>query len=70
MSDRFDFEEQIMECWSLCDHLNTLAEGVMEQDMTRDQVTNVLIGLNDLYQLKFNKLFDMFEQGIRDRKIL
>jgi hypothetical protein len=35
--------------------------------MTKDQITNVLMGLEQLYQLRFDKLFRMFEQGVREQ---
>lgn len=67
---RFDMEQQIMQCWSICEALDDITEGVLEHGWTNDQVTNVSVGLKEQYQLRFNKLFDMFEQGIRQRKIL
>lgn len=63
--DRFGHEQQIMSCWNICDDLKVLTEGVLESDMTTDQISNVLIGLTDLYQLKFDKLFKTFEASIK-----
>lgn len=60
--DRFDMEQQVMTCWSICEDLETLCEGVLERDMSADQISNVLLGLQGLYQLKFEKLWDQFEQ--------
>lgn len=65
--DRFDFEQQIMNCWNVTTDLHDLQEGVLESNMTKDQITNVLMGMEQLYQLRFDKLFRMFEQGIRER---
>ncbi len=62
--DRIEHETQIMACWSICDDLQTLSEGVMEKDLTTDQIANILIGLEQLYQLKFDKLFKQFESSI------
>jgi hypothetical protein len=59
--DRFDFEQQIMDCWKVTDEINTTAEGIIEHDLTADQISNILIGLKELYELKFNKLWDCFE---------
>lgn len=50
-----------MTCWNICEDLDTLCEGVLEHDMTNDQISNVLLGMKDLYQLKFEKLWDQFE---------
>jgi hypothetical protein len=65
--DRFDFEQQIMNCWNVTTDLRDLQEGVLESNMTKDQITNVLMGLEQLYQLRFDKLFGMFEQGVREQ---
>ena len=59
--DRFDFEQQIMECWKITDEIRTAAEGIAEHDLTSDQVSSILSGLKELYELKFNKLWDCFE---------
>lgn len=63
---RFDFEQQIMNCWTVCESLDDIAEGVLEYEWNSDKVSNVAIGLKEQYQLRFNKLFNMFEQGIRE----
>jgi hypothetical protein len=73
-SDRFDFEQQIQKCWLVTDDIYELAEGVLEHDLTTDQITNVLFGMKEMYELKFNKLWDMFESVhmdlVRENKML
>ena len=69
MTDRFDFEQQVMKCWTITDDLDVLIDGVMESDMTKDQIANALIGLRTMYDLKFNKLWDQFETLVRERKL-
>jgi hypothetical protein len=64
--DRFDLEQQILQCWNLCEDISTLAEGMMEQDLSTDQIVNVLNGLHDLYDIRFNKLFETFETLLRE----
>lgn len=64
--NRFDMEQQIMTCWSICEDLDTLMEGVMEHDMSQDRITNALLGMKELYQLKFDKLWDQFESMCRE----
>jgi hypothetical protein len=34
--------------------------------MTKDQITNVLIGMEQMYEIRFNKLFRQFEQLVRE----
>ncbi len=66
MSDRFDLEQQIMACWNVTSDIETLFEGVVESDMTTDQIANILLGMKQLYELKFDKLFNTFEQLMKD----
>ena len=70
MSDRFDLEQQIMACWNVTSDIHTLCEGVLESDMTTDQIANILLGMKQLYELKFDKMFRTFEELIQDRSIV
>lgn len=67
--DRFDFEQQILECWNITKDIKTVYEGICDSSppMTQDQTVNALIGLETLYELKFNKLWAIFEQGVHQR---
>jgi hypothetical protein len=64
--DRFDFETQIMSCWGITTDLKDLSEEVLEGDLSKDQITNVLIGIEQLYNIRFEKLFRQFEQLVRE----
>ncbi len=66
MTDRFDLEQQIMACWNVTSDIDTLCEGVLESDMTTDQIANILLGMKQLYELKFDKMFRTFEELIQD----
>lgn len=71
MTDRFDLEQQIMNCWSVVDDIKTLHKQFMDNGpMTEDQVSNYLLGLETIYQVKFEHLFEIFEQLIKDKKIV
>ncbi len=69
MSDRFDLEQQIMACWNVTSDIDTLCEGVLESDMTTDQIANILLGMKQLYELKFDKMFRTFEELIQNRRL-
>jgi hypothetical protein len=60
-NDRFDFEQQIMDCWRITDDIRDASEALLEGDLNTEETSNILIGLRQLYELKFNKLWDMFE---------
>ena len=66
MSDRFDFEQQIQKCWMITDDISDISEGILEHDLDQEQIVNALIGIKQLYELKFNKLWDLFEHPIMD----
>ena len=62
MSNRFDFEQEIMECWKVTNDLQMyIDQGASIED------TKVLI---DYYERKFQKVWDTFETLIHERKIL
>lgn len=73
MSDRFDFEQQIQKCWLVTDDIGEVAEGIMDHDLDHDRIVNALTGIQQLYELKFNKLWDLFEEVhmnlVRDEKM-
>lgn len=71
MTDRFDFEQKIMQCWSVVEDLKTLNEHLKDfpGTMTDDQLANYLLGLETIYQVKFEQLFNMFEQMVKEKKI-
>lgn len=67
MTDRFDLEQDIMNCWNIVEDMKTIYDRLDYTD--QDQVMNSLLGLQTLYQMKFEKLWATFEQVVIDRKI-
>lgn len=63
---RFDLEQEIMDVWRVVDDLKLYME--KQDQMTEDQRMNMLIGMITMYDLKFNVLFDTFEQCIRKKE--
>jgi hypothetical protein len=65
--DRFDLEQDIMNCWQVVDDIKILTKRYLDGPvMSQDEVANVLIGLEALYQIKFEQLFGTFEQCIKN----
>jgi hypothetical protein len=60
----FDVEQSIMQCWGVVDDLKLLTEQVYDRPkpLTEDELGNILLGMQTLYQLKFEKCFDEFEE--------
>lgn len=58
----FDLEQEIMKAWHVVDDIQLLNENVMETNMSRDEIVNALVGLESIYNMRFIKLFDVFEE--------
>jgi hypothetical protein len=63
---RFDLEQAILDCWGITDDLDVLFEAIMDKDLDADKTANIILGLKDLYHLKFEKTFNLFEEMIRE----
>jgi hypothetical protein len=64
---QFDLEQSIMDCWDITEDLDTLLEAVIEHpDFDKDKISNVLMGVTELYNLKFDKCFRNFEAFLKD----
>jgi len=71
MSDRFDLEQQILKCWNITEEVQLLNEQVLENDtLTKDQISNYLLGLSTIYDMKFEKMFEQFSDMVKEKKII
>ncbi len=63
----YDLEQMIMDCWKVCNDLETVYKqiGDGEREPTRDEMMNTLMGMQQLYEWKFEQLFEMFEMVIK-----
>jgi len=66
----YDLEQQIMECWHITEDIKIVSEEIIEGDLSKDQISNMLIGLEQLYNLRFNKLFRTYEQLLSEKKLI
>jgi hypothetical protein len=68
--DRFDFEQAIIQCWDITKDISTLFNRLCNgPDLSKDEVQNYLLGLETIYEVKFNELWDMFSLGVKDKNI-
>lgn len=67
--DRFDLEQQILSCWNIIDDIKRLNVSALDGAST-DDISNYLLGLETIYNLKFEDLFNTFEKLIAVRKII
>lgn len=63
----YDLEPMIMDCWHVCEDLQVVFRriGDGKRDPTQDELMNALMGMQKLYQWKFEQLFEMYEEVIR-----
>jgi hypothetical protein len=61
--DRFDLETDIMSCWNVVEDIKELHRSMLDRrEMSQDEISNYLLGLETIYQVKFERLFETFEQ--------
>lgn len=69
MKTRFDLEQEIMDCWNVTADMDDLYSYVMNgeenAEYDRDKVANILLGMIQLYDLKFDKLFHTFSDCVK-----
>lgn len=72
--NRFDLEQQILSCWHITDDIGLLHKAVLEgklddQELTKDEISNYLLGLETIYNMKFQELFNTLETLIKEGKL-
>ena len=60
--DRFDLEEAIMNAWRTSDDIKAFYNS--SEYMDEDQMMNALLGLEIFAEMRFNELWNTFEQCI------
>ena len=68
--DRFDLEQLILKNWEITTEIKHLRELISDGKPTQDQLENYLLGLETIYEVKFNKLWDCFEELCQHQKIV
>ena len=58
----FEVEQQILKCWEINEDLELLA---CEHECD-DEVTNKVMGLKHVYEMRFNKLWEYYEQAVKE----
>ena len=66
--DRFNLEAEIMSVWNTKDDLQSITSRMMDDPdpMSEDDITNVLIGLSELHDIRCKKLFNVFETMVKN----
>lgn len=66
--DRFDLEQAIMAAWGTCEDLDLIFRRFYEwhEDMSVDDLANLIIGIKELHQIRCQRVWDIFETLIRN----
>ena len=59
--DRFDLEQEILQCWNITDDI----KNYVDESATSEEFT----ALGQYYERKFNRLWETFEHMVHERKM-
>ena len=69
----FDLEQQIMNCWHVVDDVDLLACNILDTEKwsnlpakEADELFNILFGIKNVYEQRFQQLWDTFEAVTRE----
>lgn len=66
MKDRFDLENEIYDCWRVIDDIKVLTDKLQDENPpTKSEIVSFLSGLTTMYNFKYEKLFDTFQQVLK-----
>ena len=63
--DYQDLEEHINNILNICDDLDLLTAGVLDGDLSSDEIANITIGISSLIKLKHKRLFDTYKKAFK-----
>lgn len=62
---QFELEQRIMQCWHIVDDIRDLYKTICDgRKLDEDELANVMLGLETMYDLKFSLLFTAFENHL------
>ena len=72
MKNSYDLEQELMSCWNVVDDLELLYDNIVNNtsnkfDMSADtehRLGNIVLGLKELYQMRFERTQNTFEQVV------
>jgi hypothetical protein len=66
--DRFELEQQLLQCWHITDDINTVINYIAQQPdipaTNQDELLNMLGGLRSLYHYRFRDMMNLFNELI------
>lgn len=67
--DRFDLENAMTETWQTSDEIKLLCDHIINKDLEKEEIVNVLMGIYKLHEMRCEKAFDIFENLIYEGNI-
>jgi hypothetical protein len=76
--DRFDLEQQMMKCWLILEDIDEITTYFVDDPKFRDrcgdaeyqdELMNKYFGLKEIYEVKFQKMWDIFTKLIENNQI-
>jgi hypothetical protein len=70
-SNRFDLEEALININKIGEDIETMiyAIGDSPTEQTEDKLLNMLIGIKELHQTRYEKMWNIFESLVKDKTI-
>ena len=70
MKTRFDLEQEILDCWGVCDDIDSIYSALYEEmPIDNDRFANLMLGLKELYSIKFQRTFATLEELIHNGEL-
>jgi hypothetical protein len=57
-----DMEQQLLRCWEITEDLWLVAN----EHEDNDDISNKVLGLKHVYEMRFNKLWDLYEKTVTE----
>lgn len=70
--DRFELEYLITRCWGITDDIGEIMAVIEESKMEaveQDKILNMLIGVQEIYNNRFSRTINLFNQLVRNGTI-
>lgn len=67
--DFHDLEMEIHDAWKLVDDLGTFEYALDNEDLSEDDIINLVIGLRTIANLRFKKLFSVYEHYLENKRV-
>ena len=72
--NRFELEQQLLQCWHITDDINTVINYIAQQPdipaTNQDELLNMLGGMKSLYHHRFRDMMKLFEALIKKGDII